>query len=515
MSELKLLYGASVQGIQGFIFQTNKLRDISGASELVEEICTITFAKLLYQQDLSDDDLKSKLQKDPRVLLNAAGNIKFEPDSRELCERIVREFPKLVQQKAPGITVSQAVVSYSDAEDFSSAIIRLEGRLREQRNKPMRSNTLGLMGIRRSRTTGLPAVRMHKSDYVDAATLAKLYKDAAGTIRRETIELCRKALFKEVQTTQVPYDISSVTDKNDWIAVIHADGNGLGQIVQKIGHNREEFKRFSMQLDDATQQAARTAYAKIEEKYGETWKRKETQIIPIRPVVLGGDDFTVICRADFALEYVTHFIEAFEINTHKMDCFKEGKYPIYTEGRVRDRLTACAGIAYVKSSYPFYYAYDLAEALCTEAKKNAKDKPSIKAGKELPASCIMFHKLQDSFVDSYEELKQRELCPHPALSFAYGPYYLNDHAAQDHEKWTVAHLLKQVVDLSPSNNVRAHLRNWMSTVFDNKALAKQHIDRLKKREPGWSDRLTAWTTQEYSPVYDILAIYTLQNQQTN
>ena len=32
----KFLYGASVQGFQRFIFQTNELKDIVGASELVE-----------------------------------------------------------------------------------------------------------------------------------------------------------------------------------------------------------------------------------------------------------------------------------------------------------------------------------------------------------------------------------------------------------------------------------------------------------------------------------------------
>lgn len=31
------LYGAAVQGIQSFIFQTNKLMEIAGASELVEQ----------------------------------------------------------------------------------------------------------------------------------------------------------------------------------------------------------------------------------------------------------------------------------------------------------------------------------------------------------------------------------------------------------------------------------------------------------------------------------------------
>ena len=45
----KYLYGASVQGIQSFIFQTNKLKEIIGASELVEEICTSMFAEQIYK----------------------------------------------------------------------------------------------------------------------------------------------------------------------------------------------------------------------------------------------------------------------------------------------------------------------------------------------------------------------------------------------------------------------------------------------------------------------------------
>lgn len=43
----KYLYGAAIQGIQSFIFQTNKLKDIVGASELVESICTQEFRNLL------------------------------------------------------------------------------------------------------------------------------------------------------------------------------------------------------------------------------------------------------------------------------------------------------------------------------------------------------------------------------------------------------------------------------------------------------------------------------------
>ena len=44
---MKYLYGASVQGIQGFIFATNRLREIVGASDIVEEIATVFFEKEL------------------------------------------------------------------------------------------------------------------------------------------------------------------------------------------------------------------------------------------------------------------------------------------------------------------------------------------------------------------------------------------------------------------------------------------------------------------------------------
>lgn len=41
----KWLYGTSVQGIQGYIFQTNKLKDVIGVSELVKDLCETNFKK--------------------------------------------------------------------------------------------------------------------------------------------------------------------------------------------------------------------------------------------------------------------------------------------------------------------------------------------------------------------------------------------------------------------------------------------------------------------------------------
>ena len=110
----KYLYGAAVQGIQSFIFQTNKLKEIVGASEIVEEICTTKFASIAYDCKLNYKEAKERLEADGEAILFAAGNIKYAFSTREECERVVRTFPKEVVQFAPGITVSQAVVKYAD-----------------------------------------------------------------------------------------------------------------------------------------------------------------------------------------------------------------------------------------------------------------------------------------------------------------------------------------------------------------------------------------------------------------
>lgn len=514
----KYLYGASVQGIQSFIFQTNKLREIVGASELVEEVCTTKFKEIVPNYAYEND------------ILHAAGNIKYIFEKKDDCKKVVLNFPKIISHFAPGITVSQAVVKMEgELADFSKAVNELENRLHAQRNKRMRSETLGLMGISRSRQTGLPVVA--KSDdkgtneHLDAGSWAKLYEfdKKENRIRKKTtLKLSKKAFGdKELKADRVVFDIDDMTEKNDWIAVIHADGNGLGQIVQQVGVDQHKFKEFSENLDKATTAAAIAAYEHVVNEFDLNKKKR----IPIRPIVLGGDDFTVICRADLALEYTTKFIEEFENQTHNEVGEILTNFNVFTEGNVKDRLTACAGIAYIKSSFPFYYGYELAEALCTRAKKDAKDKVTIKKGEELPASCLMFHKVQDSFTEDYNDIAKRELQPQANISFEFGPYYLKD----KDNRWTIENLTEKVKNLQgkEGNTVKSHLRNWMSLIHNNYDMSTQKLERLKSitTMKVFVDSVTKETSRTIIkdgkkelittyPVYDILAIHTINNQQT-
>ncbi|MDE6422853.1 MAG: hypothetical protein K2K95_05480, partial [Muribaculaceae bacterium] len=408
----KYLYGAAVQGIQGFIFQTNKLREIVGASELVEDICTSLFAEALREAKgvFSPEDLES----DPNAILNAAGNIKYIFTDEEACCKLVRSFPMKVMEFAPGITVSQSVVEFDG--DFAKAVGKLELNLRMQRNKPMPDLNVGLMGVMRSRETGLPVIKtpLQKEILMDAGTFCKLHTNNGGERKNTTQRLCEKVFGNNITSSQLAFDTKDLTDDNDWIAVIHADGNGLGQVVRKIGSNTEDLKDFSLKLNEATVSAAEKAYSDIgspmaDGKYS------------LRPIVIGGDDLTVICRGDIAVMFTQAFLRHFETETHKRLSDILSKLNAFADGS--EFLTACAGIAFVKSSYPFHFAYRLAESLCDRAKKNTKKHFNADKG-NLPASCLMFHKVQDSFVSDYESIVERELRPQPDISFEFGPFYL-------------------------------------------------------------------------------------------
>ena len=477
----KYLYGASVQGIQGFIFSTNKLKDIVGASELVEQICTTVFDKFAVNGE---------------SVVQAAGNIKFIFNEKTDCENTVLKFPKEVMKMAPGITISQAVIPLDD--DFGKAVDTIETLLKRQRNKPSRSVTSGLIGIKRANNTGLPIVRIKNGEYQDEPTIQK-------NVFQNVKVLCEKSFGEDsLSAKRVAYDIKDITDNNDWIAIIHADGNGLGKVVQTIGRNKEELSLFSHELDTATKEAANTAYKAVSLQFA------NKEIIPIRPVVLSGDDMTVIIRGCLAIKYVNAFIAAFEEKTRA----RLGK--ILKENHVfaedKDFLTACAGIAFIKSSYPFYYGYQLAEELCGQAKKDTKAIHGANTN-HLPPSCLLFHKIQDSYIFDYQDIVKRELTAKDGLSFKAGPYYIHSQSS----KKTVDDLINasELLNSENGDGIKSGIRNWISLRIEDKNKADQRKDRMFTI---FSDEKAVQTlTKEedkHCIAYDVLAYNTIINQQT-
>ena len=492
----KYLYGAAVQGIQNFIFQTNTLREIVGASELVEEICTKLFAEQLGSEDLENDD---------NAILNAAGNIKYLFDDENQCRKVFREFPKRVLETAPGITISQAVVEVKDNETLKDATQELEKRLRAKRNMPLQSMTSGVMGTQRSRETGLPE-RVHSNTdrkeekYCDEGTYLKLM---AGKRTR----LWEKATGGDfLKYAEVTDNVGYFTGDNDWIAIIHADGNGLGQVVRNIGESDntgKDFHAFSSLLDKSTREAAQYASGIVLKSF----LCDDHKYIPFRPIVLGGDDLTVIIRGDLAIGFTQIYLEEFERLTKENFQELASKYDILNDG-----LTACAGIAFIKSSFPYYYGYQLAEELCSEAKKDSNREKS----------CLMFHKVQDSFMGSYKDIEKRELTTLEEKSFKFGPYYLNTNH-DNPDRWTISDLLETMEKLTgeTGNALKSDIRQWLSAMMSQNGTAKaaQLLNRLKdvNSDKDTIQKLTTYSTRdkkEVFPAYDVLSLHSIYYQKT-
>lgn len=513
------LYGAAVQGIQSFIFQTNKLKEIAGASELVEQICTKQFENAV-------DDFNRV-----NAIVMAAGNVKYIFYDKASCEKVVKEFPKKVMEFAPGITISQAVVIISDGETISKEKVdELEKKLRAQRNKPFRPFDVGLMIMNRSRKTGLPAFEEEENErgerqkqIIDKGTACKLKMNGKGRVEN--------SFWGDEQKRKVPYNIEHITSesgkKNSWIAIIHADGNNIGLKIQEMAeelkgdHNdyRMKFKKFSDLLDAATKQAARKAYSKMVGDKNN--KDKVDRYEACRPIIIGGDDLTIIIRADLALKFTELYLFHFEEVTKE-------KFKDIGVHALKGGLTACAGIAFIKESYPFHYGYTLSEMLCGVAKKRAKGN----IANSLTPSCLMFHKVQDSFVESYNEIRDRELTitqtsvlngkhdKNKKIRLDFGPYYLTEHG----EKPTISGLEENVSSFEDEegNAVKSHLRQWLTDLHNNRELAEQKTSRVftKANEDilkqlGLGEQINkGWTIvregDEYSPVYDWLTIHSIQ-----
>ncbi|OIP02311.1 MAG: hypothetical protein AUJ98_01645 [Bacteroidetes bacterium CG2_30_33_31] len=495
MENKKYLYGAAVQGIQGFIFETNKLKEIVGASEMIEHICT----NLFYEVVKTNKD-------DKKIILGAAGNIKYIFEDEQKCRDFVRIFPKSVMEYAPGINISQAVVKF-EGEDYSDKIQDLENLLKAQRNKVPLSNEIGFMALERARRTGGVAKEFSKDEAIDEAASQKL-KSA------NNIKLFEKMAGFEPKASELSFDIEEMTKsgKNSWIAIIHADGNGLGQIIQNHGKEMTQkgiFPQFSKAIDDATKAAVKKAFEEVVLSDSEKKAKAENPKYryPIRPIVIGGDDLTVIIRADLAFEFTKVFLSQFELESEEL--FKNLDLSEYKQG-----LTACAGIAYIKESYPLHYGLHLAEQLCSDAKKRVK--AVNKEGKmidpkynQMPKSALAIYKVQESFVEDLKILKERTLTTDTGLSYYACPYLL-DEADNLSKKLNI---IKEETDKNDKSKAVGKLRQIVSETYKDKStaifmmkrMAEVNSDFYKKMK--LENELSAFENNTQSQLIDLITLH--------
>lgn len=414
------LYGFTVQGIQSYIFGTNKLKEIIGASEIIENICTSKF----------NDFIKKNKIKNGVSFLQAAGNIRFAT-SKENAQTILKKYDLIIQKYAPGLPFSSAVVEISD---INEARYNLDNLLRAERNLTYTTDPLGVMPRSEHRRTGDFAFKeihdkTYKETFLDPASSQKhAHKEA---------EILTSKLILDDKNVSFPIKFSELTyeGKDSWLALIHIDGNGMGDKIRAILENGDisDLTAFSKAVDSCTKEAFNFAINKVFKDrvdFKNKEDNKKTTIYPFRPLVLGGDDVTVIMRSDLAIDFCLKYLKEFEELTEKSD-------------KIENKLTACAGIAFVKEKFPFHYSAHLAEELCVYA-KNESDREY---------SCLQFHKVTDSIISDYKEILTREYTE----PFTSGPYDLDG----------IEKIIKNVKNLAEDDSPKNKIREWVDVCFNN------------------------------------------------
>lgn len=466
-------------GNQQYIFSTNKLRENVGASELTYRVgtqWTLEAIKELGGDDLWDEDgatlRKNLLRQQPiqpnggkavEVIVATSGKALLLVQDKDIGKRIIRLVTAKALEYAPGIDVCGVVSNDFNWDkcplgEVNRSVHEIFQDVRASRPGPS-LRFLRLPVVDECATSGLPAREWHiphKNDQAEpaarsAATLAKWdfrnpYKQRMNRLLEGYGINCRFAENLDTIATQLE-------EQTDWLAVVHADGNGLGEIFLDFGKHAQcrapderglfgnanrtyanKLRRFSLALDYSTERAFMKVLEQWVERHDWLAKDKKGRIrLPLLPIVLGGDDITIVCEGRAALPFTHEFLRAFEEETSfpiKLLANDEQEdrqlvRSIAETALGAPRLSSCAGVAIVKSHYPFSAAYEIAENLIHSAKqvKNVVQLPPTEANsraKSLPCSALDFHIHYDTSGSDLDRIRERLTLSEPARDDATG-----------------------------------------------------------------------------------------------
>ncbi len=467
-------------GNQNFIFDTNKRRENVGASHLIASLVTWTEESL--EGLVRGWTRRSRVPAHTAELVTAtSGDVKVLLTDGERARELVTRVTRKALEVASGLDVCGVVIPFQwddeDPDPVMDAITTAYATLPEVRTRRAgpQSRFPRLPIVDQCTSSGLPAAYLYdetsgsrsprRADAANARLVPRSHPSAAkleaahdgyDRLARVTVGWidpngCRRpapwekaAAVADEDTGSEPRididedeareGIEAVADylerHAEWVAVVHADVNGLGAVLRNLTTRQavegcrgyvDLLAVYSERIDRAAHEAFRAALDELRCYPGIKKIRRpgaSGSFFPVLPLILGGDDLTVVCDGHAALPFTAAFLQAFENRTAVLLHPKE------------KQLTAAAGVAVVKQHYPFSSAYQLADELTDEAK-------CVKA-KATGASALSFHVLYDSAATGLDDLRARTTLPGGDRLVAQ-PYIItgNDNAGwADGRRWS-------------------------------------------------------------------------------
>jgi len=399
--------------IQNYIFSSNRLKINIGASYIVKNIFKSelinTLAKIgngSYQWDNKPDEI---------AILNNGNSVweigyigggnaliffKCETDAKNF----IQNYSKHILLNYPGLNLAFGLCDFN-LSDFQKSIKNLHENLKNNKNTLVVRTTLQKYGFtlecRESNESAENLKDDDGSDYISSVVKAKL-----NNVEKANATL-QNLLSAELNSFQFPFEFEKISPENEqsYIAVVHIDGNSMGSRFESC-KDLITLRKLSKSVEQATIQATQATVkhlvtllnnTQIIEKLGLQIKEN---FLPFRPIIIGGDDITFVCNGKLGIYLAKEFIKNF------------------ISQKVSDEkpLSVCGGIAIVKTKFPFFKAYQLAEELTQSAKKESR--------KYENSSFIDFHISSGGFSGSWDDIKNNYYAAIEGNAH-FGPYRID------------------------------------------------------------------------------------------
>jgi hypothetical protein len=373
-------------GIQSYVFGSNRLLENVGASYLVAQATEAWIFDALnaagLQHNVTDPHADNPFAQghlfddgnawQAEVIYFGGGNCTILFRDQDGAKKFTCQLSWRALREAPNLRLEIHRRQWNGNEPLGKAVGELRKEMKAAISRqPQSAPLLGLGVTAVCQETGLPAVDFEDERYLSAEVLAK--HKAADKAKRQLT----KALLDENSGYAFPSELDKLgrsRGERSYIAVVHADGNGMGERIREIGEERDN-RKYIERMRAFSQATKRISLAAMKEVVNLLIEKtvegthiegvgsvadlefalddKNKLLLPIRPIIFGGDDTTFVCDGRIGVALAVEYLRAFERKSAQ-------------EGL---NLTACAGVAIVKSHYPFARAYALSEELCSEAKK--------------------------------------------------------------------------------------------------------------------------------------------------